>query len=485
MNWWGVDPAVALEAWNLYVKRDPLLRNSWCAEGKVLHRAELSLARSDWEAARAAIDEMRAHYPWAQNEVQPIESRIVERRLRQSEAAGRVEEALIALETLQATDADRDSEWSARRTALLEHHLRRGLAKTDFIALRAWATQSLGIFGDDPKASTRISNRFQEVACGLAARSQIELAEHAFHEARRWDPMARPNTLPALIDRVLVRVRDDVAMRRTLRVLRTAEILREAYPEQREDLLERLSDVCRDELRDVANADEVSGRLAELRGLFLRRKAPSDLNGTPGESAVASATADGAPADDSLRLTAVAYPVLTRYFPHNVGDRWVYEVDGGRREEHEVTRLTPVESGGWKIEFEIRADQNPRGFTRTVYMVDGDLRNGFASSPPGEVALRYPLSHGSKWNWEKGTLRFQRELTRPQDPLILPGGTIEDYLVVEAVNTIQAGPDRSFETWQRVYYGANVGIVKVESEDETLSRTLLEYHPAPESTASH
>ncbi len=472
--WWPVDQRVAEEAWAAYVRSDSLLRSPWCREGKILHRAELALSSTDWEAAQAAVNEMNERFPWARLQSRPVELRILERRLRESETSGHIEEALVAIDTLQALDSDRDSEWKARRVALIEHHLRRGLSEGDFVPLRSWAAKSAAVFRGDPEARRRISERFQSMGCRLVSTSQLELAEHAFNEAKRWDVLARPADIDQLLRAVQDRVRDDVAMRRTLRVLRAAEIIRDAYPERRDQMLEELSGVVRDELREVATADEISNRVAELRGIFLRNL---DATKNPDALAEGGTAAGDAAANDMIRLTTLSYASLSRYFPHEVGTRWVYEVPGGRREEHEVTMLTPLDGGGWKIDIEIRPDNVRRGHTRTVYMRGGDVLNGFEKSPPAEVALRYPLSEGAKWSWEKGAMRFTRELSRPNDPLALPGGTIEDYLVVHSVNAIDGGADRQYTTWQKIYYGAGIGIVKIESEDKNLGRTLLEFFP--------
>ncbi|MCA8961195.1 MAG: hypothetical protein KDC38_11810 [Planctomycetes bacterium] len=475
--WWGVDAVRADRAWQRVIARDPLLRSPWCREGRLLHRAEMALAASDWEAAQVAIEELKTRLPWARAEARPVEIRILERRLRECETSGRTEEALVALAALLELDPGRDSEWKARRVALEEHHLRRGLSRDDFDSLRRWASTSAGILRVEGESRDRVAERFQEIGCKLAARSELDRAALAFDEAKRWSPTARSAHLSESLGPVFDRAREDVAMHRTLRVLRLAEILRDAFPEQRDGLLDRFTSICRDEMQARGHGtEEISQRIAELNGLFLRRKSPDQLTGD-------TEVATREPSEEkngSEALTAIAYPSLARYFPHGVGARWVYELSEGRREEWEVVSLTPLDGGGWKIEIRVRGEGEPRGFTRYAYLQGGDLLNGFATAPPGEVALRYPLSDGERWQWEKESIAFVRELRRPKDPLTLPAGTLHDYLVVEASNTIRVGGDREITTRHSVVYAANIGIVKIESDDPGLARTLLQFTPSPE-----
>ena len=65
----------------------------------------------------------------------------------------------------------------------------------------------------------------------------------------------------------------------------------------------------------------------------------------------------------------------------------------------------------------------------------------------------------------------------PDEPLALPVGTVDDYVAVEGSNSIRRPDGGRYQSWKRIIYAAGVGIVKVESDNAKLERTLIEFSP--------
>ena len=71
-----------------------------------------------------------------------------------------------------------------------------------------------------------------------------------------------------------------------------------------------------------------------------------------------------------------------------------------------------------------------------------------------------------------------RPQSRPQTPLQLPIGTLDDLVEVRAENKIVSPDvDKTYETRSTLYFAPHIGLVKVESENPTLDRVLIEYRP--------
>lgn len=472
--WWPVDPTRAMALFHEYEKVDPMLGRPWCRENALLRSVELALGIQDWSGAQAAVDELRRRFPWASKRVLPTQVKILEARLEDAYRNGRQEESMVALATLTELEPERAQEWAMRRDGLERHFLERVALMRSFEDLKRWCAERGHLFADDDATRTVVANQYQRLALGAIREGNHVIAQQSWLEAMRWDESARPEDLEKRIDSIYERVAEDLKLGRHQRRLATIEALRGAYPERRETFLRDLTSIYEDALADRASPAELRHQLDELRALFLRQ-APA--------SAVANreprpAEAEMRPAADELRLASTAFPLLSRYFPHEIGSKWVYQRGDGEREVREVVGVTPLENGGWKIQMRVTEGKGDIVYPTQAFLLGGDLILGHPEAPPGEIALRYPLSPDFGWDWSKASLRFERKVERPSDPLSLSFGAFDDYLVVHGVNTISTpGSDKEYSTWTRITYVAGIGVVRVEAQDPKLERTLLEYIP--------
>lgn len=483
--WWPVDPARSIEHYRSYREVDPRFSRPWCREKALMRSAELALGIEDWNGAQAAVDEFRRQFPWAVGEVDPLQGKILESRLEDAYQSGRNEESMIALSTLAELQPDRAEEWAARREGLERNFLERVRIMRSLAELRRWCSERGHLFADDASTREQIANQYQRLALDAIGDGELITAQQAWQQASRWDDQARIKDLDKRLIKVYDRVREDLELGRHQRRLATVEAIKNAYPEKREAMLRDLTAVYEVALAERASSAELRHQLAELRALFLR--APVVRAGSMARSDRPSvdrrrpeSPEEGMirPEADALRLASTAYPILNRYFPHEIGTRWVYQTGTGAREVREIVGVTPLENGGWKIRLQVSVPGDSGGFTAFAYLVNGDLLLGHQEAPPGEIALRYPLSTEFGWDWSKGSLFYERKVARSKDPLSMSFGTFDDYVVVQGTNTIRnPGADKEYSTWTRVTYVANIGVVRVEAQDPKLERTLIEYLP--------
>ena len=133
---------------------------------------------------------------------------------------------------------------------------------------------------------------------------------------------------------------------------------------------------------------------------------------------------------------------------------------------------------GWRIGIEVKVEGEAAPFVMHCYLTNGDLIMNYPTVPPGECSLRFPFEHNSTWEWKRDNFSYHRRLLRPQTPLQLPIGTLDDLVEVRAENKIVSPDvDKTYETRSTLYFAPHIGLVKVESENPTLDRVLIEYRP--------
>lgn len=484
--WWPVNRSKSQQHWQEYLRLDESIELPDVPEAESRRQIEYALSIEDWTAAQVAVDEFAQRFPWAQAQVPPLQREVLEARLRASEAAGSLEEALLTCETLQLLDPARQEEWRARLDGLRSFLLTRALQEDNFDVLRRWSRNSAHLLDPrDPSWRAQLSQRFQEMALRALSRGETGTSRLAFREAHRWDDSVRPQHFDRLLDSVVSRVRDDLMIGRRARALEECAVLREAFPERVQEMVQRLSQVFREVLADSVTSEELNLALLELRGALI----PPGSMGKPGGSG--NVMADATDTTRTERTVAearerqekadrytneVARSALMRYFPHAAGTRWVYQRGDGKHETRRVVHVGPAAAGGTEITLRVETEAG-EGFNQSIFLRGADLILNANVVPPGEYALRYPFSTNAEWDWKKGMFEFQRKLVRPRKPLHLPTGTYTDYFVVEGENAIESPDGSTYRTSLKVTYVAGIGVARVECDNPALAKTLVEFHP--------
>ncbi|MEM7164967.1 MAG: hypothetical protein AAF581_05845 [Planctomycetota bacterium] len=478
--WWSVDPAKAASHWQAFLQSDPEMRSSWCSEGQYLQRARLALSIRDWAAAQMALDALEREAPWAAAQVVPWRWKVLESRLDSAESGGRLEEALLACESLLTAQPDRAEEYRARLTALRSFVLNQALASHSFEELRGWCRRRSHLLDPQDTAwRAKLSARFQELGARSFAEGQLVKARLAFLEGKRWDAESRPHRRDAIVDQMIERVRDDLLVGLRAKALEEVAVLRDAFPELREQLLPRLVGVYRDVLTTSLAPDQLNAALLQLQGTL--RPQPLQPLGVDGNPIVVargdSEKAKPLSPSNELVLDDGMVRAMERYYPHQPGTRWVYECGNGRREERRIVAVEALPTGGRKITIRVEGEAIPDGFLTHAYLIGTDLLLNFPAAPPGEYALRYPLTNGGTWSWKKGIFRHTRRLSRPGQMVHLPFGTFKDAIVVDGENAVVEGSDATYKAQMRMTYVAGIGLTSVECENPELARQLVEFYP--------
>ena len=477
--WWTVDRDRAERHWSNYLADDPDMRASWCTEGQYLQRARLALSIQDWAAAQMALDALEREAPWAAAQAAPWRVKVLSSRLDSAESGGRLEEALLACESLLALEPTRSEEFRARLTALRSFVLSQALTSHTFQELRSWCRRRSHLLDpQDQEWRSKLSARFQELGARAFSEGQLVNARLSFLEAKRWDAESRPRQRDAIVDQMVERVRDDLLVGLRAKALEEVAVLRDAFPELRETLLPRLMKIYRDALTTALAPDELNTVLVQLRTTMQPEPLQPigidgnqiAMDGTPSTSTDAS-PAERAKLDDGM-LRA-----MERYYPHQPGTLWVYECGNGRRETRRVLSVEALPTGGRKITFRVEGEGIPDGFLTHAFIIGTDLILNFPEAPPGEYALRYPFTDSAQWTWKKGMFRHSRRLSRPNQAIQLPFGTFKDAIVIAGQNAVVERGEVQYEADIRLTYIAGIGLTEIECDNPELSRRLVEYHP--------
>ena len=130
----------------------------------------------------------------------------------------------------------------------------------------------------------------------------------------------------------------------------------------------------------------------------------------------------------------------------------------------------------WDYAFRVHVEGEQSSRDELYYINGPDLVRESPNAPPGRYSLRYPLSNNQEWTWSEGIFEFQRKVRRPHEAIHLPTGTYTDYVVVEGCNrVVTADGETPYEVNFKLYYVAGLGLAKIEAEDESISRVLMEY----------
>lgn len=483
--WWPVDPQRSRVHWNRYREFDPDLSHESCPEGAVLLRARLALSVADWNRALHAVTELARRFPWVEEELTELQVQVLDTRMSAAEQDGRLEEALICGESLALAAPERAAEFQERVGTLRTFVFHQALRLESFPELRLWCRQLAHLMdATDGAWRAQLAGRFQELAVASLGRGELDAARDAFTEGRTWASDVRPRGLENLLEQVYERARADLQVGRLERVLLLAAVLRDALPERREALLGRFDGLYHEVLGNNLPAPELRVALADLQMAMLlddgRQPAPGsaapELVSVPAPAAGTPSNAGGVAIDPDLDRRIQTN--FARYFPTTPGTRWVYERGDGVREERRVVSVQPTALGE-QITFRVEP-QGEDPFHVQVFRSGTDLLLHFETVPPGELALRFPLTAGSSWNWSREGFRFERRLARPTEPLLLPVGAVEDSLVVEGTNRVlEGGTLGQYETRLRFIYAAGFGLVAVECDNPQLARRLIEYQPGP------
>lgn len=467
---WPIDPARAREHWLRCRESDPTLGAPWCQEGATVRKAKAALALEDWFTAQGAVDEMVLRFPWMVEEAREIRTEILASRLHSAEAHGQLEVALLAAASLRELAPERAADWDGKlhtlRTALFQDGMRHeGIAE-----FRRWCVQNLHLFTSAASDvwRPRVSARYQTLGLAALARGEVDSARIALRAAREVDARVRPEGFDESWAGCVDRVRTELELDRRQAATNIAALLGECYPEH----VERLEGEVARVFRAASESEFPLGVLA------------SDA-AAPALAVVATDPGRGQrpplSAEERRHLAEQARPTLARYFPHDTGTVWVYRRGDGTRETRRVTSVTPCADGGTKVTFQVREEAAEAGPATEVcaYFTGSDLTLLDERVPPGEYVLRFPLSDNAEWSWSHESFRYTRRVRRPAAPLQLPMGTYRDYVVVEAENTIES-PDTGGAISARttVTWVAGLGLARIESENESISRVLVEFRAA-------
>ncbi len=473
--WWSIDSDQSLSYWFDYTAKDPTLSRPWCREGRALEKIELSIGLGEWDQAREQVDFLAREFPWLKARVADLERRILVARFEATEKSGRLEESFATLRSLEIVDRERASEWRARRTGLVGFILKRGLAEKELHESIRYFSEKGHFFAEEPNSRREIALHLRGLGLEQLSLGKLPNARLALAEARNWD-VAAQNDESLYLPGAYERLAEDLKLGRRVRLLQTIELLIDFFPHQEETILDETAFLIRSELADRKPLSEIQHMLEEVRGLA-KRRALARSKQRPEEQAEEKKKQ----ATEELRLASRAYPTLARYFPHEPGTRWIYRTGAGELEERRVESLTPLENGGWKVAIQISApdgDGAHAGYLLHAYLRGSDLLLLYPEAPPGEVALRFPLTADRRFSWSKGDMSFERVIRRPESALSTVLGTFDDAIVVEGRNSIHVeGVDKSYSTWKRTTYVAGLGIVRIEGEDPSIDRTLIEFYP--------
>ncbi len=469
---WPLDPDAAREYWTRYREADGELRQPWCREGEALRRARVAAATEDWLLAQRAIDDLVQRFPWMVEESRAVRSEILTARLRAAEGNGQLEVALVAAASLSEVEPARQGEWSARLHSLRTMLLQEGLCLETVESFHPWSVRHLHLLEGAPGDwRARAGARYQTLALEALARGETEAARRGLSAGLALEAGVRPEGFEGLWTTSLARIRDELGMGRRMPALAAAALLRESYPERAERLDREVAGLYR-----AATGEEIPEA-----GLLSGSGAPAAA-ATAGSATGGDAGAEQAPLSGEERrvLAEKARPTLARYFPHDVGTTWIYRRGDGTRETRRVSALTPGEDGGIEVIFQVREDGAGSGgaYETRAYFSGSDVVLGHSQVPPGEYALRFPLSDNAEWAWSKELFHYARRVRRPPEPLQIPTGSYRDYVIVEAENRIESpGADAPVSVATRLYYAAGLGLVRVESENESIARVLIEFRP--------
>lgn len=478
--WWSVDATKGALHWQRFLESDPEMRSPWCSEGQYLQRARLALSIHDWAAAQMALDSLEREAPWSTAQVAPWRLKVLESRLDSAEAGGRLEEALLACESLLTLQPERTEEFGSRLASLRTFVLNQALASHSFGELRSWCRRRSHLLDPEDKSwRGKLSARFQELGARAFADGELVSARLAFLEGKRWDSDSRPRRRDAIVDEMVARIRADLRVGLRSKALEEVAVLRDAFPELREDLLPKLMDVYRDVLTASLAPAELNVALVQLRGTMQPQPMqPLGIDGNP--IVVADRAAPDSPqqAPERVALDAGMVRAMERYYPHEPGTRWVYENGNGRREERRVVAVEALPTGGRKITFRVQGEAIPDGFLTYAFLIGTDLVLNFPEAPPGEYALRYPFTDGGSWSWKKGMFRHTRRLARSGQPVHLPFGTFKDAVVVHGQNAVVENGQAQYQADIQMTYVAGIGLSGVACDNPELVRRLVEFYPA-------
>lgn len=480
--WWPIDRERASQHWDTYVGLDPNLSWPGCEEGDARRRVEQALTVEDWGRADVAFSELVRRFPWAVAQARFLEAKVLESRLKSAEAHGRLEEAVLCCEALAKLSPDRVEEWRARLDGLRAFLLSRACESETFDDLARWCRLNAHLLGtelDDWRK--KLSARFQDLGLQCLARGEIQQARACMVEARRWDEWVRPADLDAAFEEVAKRMQSDVRLGRESRAFEICRVLGESYPERAEGWRRAVSDALEASLASLERKD-LDDILEHVRVAFVALppvKVASAVDPGVGDPAPSAVTPAETPAETVAYADALLRDSLARYFPQQLGTRWVYQCPDGTHEERTIVDVRTDESGSTRVRFKVTGPAG--GESELLAFVKGsDVLLHSPLSPPGEIALRYPLTDEATWSWQKEIFLFERMIDRDKVPLQLPLGTFTDYFVVRGENSIPGGPGAtSHRTRISVTYVAGLGIAKIEAENPALGRTLIEFHPPP------
>ncbi|MFN0060166.1 MAG: hypothetical protein ACKVX7_17045 [Planctomycetota bacterium] len=480
--WWPVDRIKAQDYWAQYRQLDAQLESSFCQEGKLLQRIRVALKSADWRDAQLGVAELLANFPWLDAEARAARVQILEARLTHVPRVGESLVAFLAADSLAALDAERSDHWHARRDEQLGTLLRNGLALDEPQALGRWSTVHGHFFREREADRAALARRCRELALRRFVAGELEPSRELFRHAAAWHPTAMPAQLDAIYGECLARVREDIELRRDARVPSQIAVLRDGIPELRDRLLGDLEQAYRKARAELASADELAKCLTELRAQF--RGAPGEAPTAP-ESNPAAQVASSSPNPEraaeavaavDAELASLAHPVLARYYPHAVGTRWTYRMPNGEREIHEVVSLTPLADHAWRVGVSKSTASGQELGSFNVFLVGSELLTSAKTAPPGEIALKYPLAGGARWQWRDDTISYVRDVTAPRQKLVLPIGGFDDYIVVTGTNTLCTGEQESaYHVTRAVTYVAGIGPAKIECTNAEMNRVLVEF----------
>ncbi|MEE8143319.1 MAG: hypothetical protein V3T77_09490, partial [Planctomycetota bacterium] len=448
--WWPIDATVAMERWRKYREYDSRLEREWCREGEAIRNVRKSLSTEDWLVAGTILAGLARNYPWIQKEIRPLEVEILESRLRVAESSGQLEEALVCFEILQGLVPKRTQEWQTRLSVLRAFVIKQALQSDDSDALRSWCRENEHILADSVLDwRTQFAARFQEFGCRAFIDDNPDKSRRAFAEAQRLAPLARPDNLKEFLEVCMDRLHEDLLLGRTERVLKVVPILKDAFPEQSDTMQDKLVHLFHVVLAKRMGKIEFSDTLVRVHQIFSNKESSlvevepiTPLGPPPPPPRVTIPQLEPRPEVLTVDLepaelpTARAVEEITRYYPHAPGSRWVYRKGDGLREERVVKSIAPFEGRGWKIVIEVRGER-VGAVTIYSYLLEGNLILGYPTAPPGDFALRAPLSQNSTWKWSKDVFYYQRKATLPAQSVTVYAGTYENCIVVEGTNSIQ------------------------------------------------
>ena len=491
--WWTIDTTRAMQYWSLYKENDPALRRPWCREGEALREAQLALTVEDWFAAQVALDTLLARYPWMTDDTRQLRVDILASRLRASEFNGLLEEAMLSVETLAELDASRNEEWFERLASLRKFAVRTAMSEETVEELDAWCASNAHLLGGNDKPWLgQLSGHFQTLGLRAIAKDGFVEARTAFERAQRYSATARPEHFEDHLSMVFERIAANLEVGRKSEAYRAIDLLHFAYPERGGQLLANLNDTIRNELADkpmrLATALEEVRNIFAKEGIIASVDRPKPVGVTPsgtgsttsdplqgGRDPQVSSMGEDDPGPDLAelerrRLGEVALEAFRRYYPLEVGTRWVYRRGDGTTETRRLVSVTPHEEDGFKIRFVVVEEGTAGGYDLFVYIRGGDLISMYPTVPPGEFTLRYPFSDQQKWRWKNNNLHYTRKIRRPTEPLHLAIGTFRDYFVVEAENRIvPEDGGGAFSAYSKFTYVAGVGLARITSDDMTTS----------------